>query len=344
DRPTSGTYLFAGEDVARFDRDRLADLRSRSFGFVFQQYNLLANATAAENVEVPAVYAGTSPAQRRARAAELLTRLGLGERLDHRPSQLSGGQQQRVSIARALMNGGKTILADEPTGALDTRSGREVLDLLKQLNADGHTVILITHDPAVPAEAHRQIRIVDGMIVEDVGTKRVDGAPQLPSAKPLNRPALLLSELGEAVRMALRSLRANLYRTLLTLLGIVIGVGAVIAMLAIGNGAKRDVMNSIQAMSTNLLLVRPGAPNVRGSGGVATLVPDDAAEIARLPNVASAAPEIGGAATLRLQGRDYQTTVTATWPGYPSARDWETSSGIFFDENDVRSYAPVVVL
>jgi macrolide transport system ATP-binding/permease protein len=117
DRPTSGQYLFAGEDVAGFDRDRLADLRSRSFGFVFQQYNLLANATAVENVEVPSIYAGTAPAARRARASALLGQLGLGERLDHRPSQLSGGQQQRVSIAPALMNGGKVILADEPTGA-----------------------------------------------------------------------------------------------------------------------------------------------------------------------------------------------------------------------------------
>ena len=344
DRPTSGQYLFAGEDVAGFDRDRLADLRSRSFGFVFQQYNLLANATAVENVEVPSIYAGTAPAARRARASALLGQLGLGERLDHRPSQLSGGQQQRVSIARALMNGGKVILADEPTGALDTRSGREVLDLLKQLNADGHTIILITHDPAVAAEAHRQIRITDGRIVEDKGTKTIGERAQMPTARGAARPALLLSELGEAVRMAFRSLRANLYRTLLTLLGIVIGVGAVIAMLAIGNGAKREVLSSIQAMGSDLLIVRPGAPNVRGSGGVATLVPDDAAEIRNLPNVASAAPEIGGSVTLRYGGRDYQTTATATSPDYAEARDWRAATGVFFSDEDMRTYAPVVAL
>src|SRR3546814_2631068 len=166
----------------------------------------------------------------------------------------------------------------------------------------------------------------------------------MPGARPAARPALLLSELGEAVRMAFRSLRANLYRALLTLLGIVIGVGAVIAMLAIGNGAKREVMSSIQAMGSNLLIVRTGAPNVRGSGGVATLIPGDAAEIARMPNVASAAPEIGGSVRLRFEGRDYQTTATATWPDYALAREWPTASGIFFTEEDVRAYAPVVVL
>ncbi|MFN4089158.1 MAG: MacB family efflux pump subunit [Alphaproteobacteria bacterium] len=344
DRPTGGQYLFDGEDVTSFDRDRLADLRSRRFGFVFQQYNLLAHATAVENVEVPAVYAGTAPAARRARATELLERLGLGDRLDHRPSQLSGGQQQRVSIARALMNGGKVILADEPTGALDSRSGREVLDLLKQLNADGHTVIVITHDPAVAAEADRQIRIADGRIVEDRGTRRI-ASPAAAQERPSRpRPALLLAEIGEAVRMAFRSLHSNVYRTLLTLLGIVIGVGAVIAMLAIGDGAKREVLRSIQAMGTDLLIVRPGGPNVRGTGGVATLVPDDAAEIARLPNVAAVAPEIGGSVTLRLRGRDYQTSATATGPDYAAARDWPTASGVFFTDDDMRTYAPVVVL
>ena len=144
--------------------------------------------------------------------------------------------------------------------------------------------------------------------------------------------------------MAFRSLRANLYRTLLTLLGIVIGVGAVIAMLAIGNGAKREVLSSIQAMGSDLLIVRPGAPNVRGSGGVATLVPDDAAEIRNLPNVASAAPEIGGSVTLRYGGRDYQTTATATSPDYAEARAWRAATGVFFSDEDMRTYAPVVAL
>ena len=167
DRPTSGTYRFMGEDVSAFGRDELARLRREAFGFVFQSYNLIGGATATENVEVPAIYAGMPAAERRERAESLLATLGLADRLEHRPNQLSGGQQQRVSIARALMNGGQIILADEPTGALDSKSGVEVLALLNELSRKGHTVIVITHSPEVAAHAHRVIEIRDGVIVAD---------------------------------------------------------------------------------------------------------------------------------------------------------------------------------
>jgi macrolide transport system ATP-binding/permease protein len=146
DRPTSGTYLFDGRDVSELTSDELATLRREAFGFIFQSYNLIGTSTAVENVEVPAIYAGVPIGERRARAETLLSKLGLGERLAHRPNQLSGGQQQRVSIARALMNGGQIVLADEPTGALDSRSGAEVMALLRDLAEQGHTIILITHD------------------------------------------------------------------------------------------------------------------------------------------------------------------------------------------------------
>src|SRR5690606_26805974 len=165
DRPTSGTYRFRAHEVAGLDRDALAQLRREAFGFVFQSYNLIASATARENVEVPAIYAGVPAAQRRARAEELVTLLGLGDRLEHRPNQLSGGQQQRVSIARALMNGAEVLLADEPTGALDSRSGAEVMALLKRLAAEGRTVIVITHAREVAENADRVIEIRDGRIV-----------------------------------------------------------------------------------------------------------------------------------------------------------------------------------
>ena len=343
DRPTTGSYRFAGEDVSELDRDRLALLRRDAFGFIFQHYNLLPGATAAENVEVPAIYAGVPASLRRERAAKLLATLGLGDRLSHRPNQLSGGQQQRVSIARALMNGGQVILADEPTGALDSRSGREVLDLLRDLNARGHTVILITHDPQVAQEANRRIEIADGVVVADSGAgAAAQGAAVLPPALQAQSRMSLLYDVGEAVKMALRSLRANLFRTLLTLLGIIVGVGAVVAMLAIGNGAREEVLDRIRAMGTNLLLVRPGAPNTRGT--VATLVREDATAIADLANVVSAVPEIGGTVTLRYGGADYQTSATATTPDYVQARDWPPASGLFFAEEDVRRYAPVVAL
>src|SRR5688572_28999463 len=171
DRPTTGSYRFMGEDVSALGRDELARLRREAFGFVFQSYNLIANASAARNVEVPAVYAGMGAAERRARAEALLGKLGLAERLHHRPSQLSGGQQQRVSIARALMNGGRIILADEPTGALDSKSGKEVMALLQELSAAGHTVIIITHAREVAEQAQRVIEIADGRIVSDPGPR-----------------------------------------------------------------------------------------------------------------------------------------------------------------------------
>jgi len=346
DRPTTGSYRFMGEDVSQFDRDELARLRREAFGFVFQSYNLIATSTAVENVEVPAMYAGLSGDARRARAAELLTTLGLADRLGHRPNQLSGGQQQRVSIARALMNGGDIILADEPTGALDSRSGEDVLALLQELAERGHTVIVITHAAEVAARAQRIIELKDGRVVRDDGpTLPGDPAALRPGAVAARAGSALFNDAVEAARTALRALRANKFRTALTLLGIVIGVASVIAMLAVGDGAKRAVMDRISGLGTNLLLVRPGAPNVRGQGGsIATLVPQDADAIAELPNVRAAVPEMGGGATIRFGNADYQTSVVATSAAYPVAREWPVARGTFFSTGDVRSYASVVVL
>ena len=341
DRPTVGTYLFAGEDISHLDADGLARLRRDVFGFIFQSYNLISTASATENVEVPAIYAGIPTEQRSERANELLASLGLADRVDHRPNQLSGGQQQRVSIARALMNGGHIILADEPTGALDSKSGTEVMALLKELNGAGHTVILITHDRAVAEHANRIIEIKDGDIVSDSGPSV---RPDLSIALGGTSDAGLLAGAGEAMRMAMRALRANIFRTVLTLLGIVIGVGSVVAMLAVGDGAKKAVLDRISSMGPNLLLVRPGAPNVRGSGSIATLVPEDADAIAALPNVAAAVPELTGNVTLRAGNIDYQTQANATTASFPQARDWPVVAGTFVNRQDVRSYATVIVL
>ena len=167
DRPSAGEYRFAGRSTADLDPDALAELRREHFGFVFQRYHLLSELSALGNTEIPAIYAGVAGTDRRERATRLLARLGLADRLGHRPGQLSGGQQQRVSIARALMNGADVVLADEPTGALDRRSGEEVLTILAELNAEGHTVILVTHDAHVARHTERIIRISDGHIVSD---------------------------------------------------------------------------------------------------------------------------------------------------------------------------------
>jgi len=345
DRPTSGDYLFRGESVAAFDRDELARLRREAFGFVFQSYNLIGSTSATENVEVPAIYSGVPAAERRTRAQQLLTMLGLGARLDHRPNQLSGGQQQRVSIARALMNGGEIILADEPTGALDSKSGAEVMTLLKQLSAQGRTVIIITHAREVAEHADRVIEIRDGRIVADPGPRARPQPAAVAAPVRTAESGTFVRGLLEAVKAAGRALRANVFRTALTLLGIVIGVGSVIAMLAVGDGAKQTVVDRISGMGTNLMLVRPVAANRRGQGAsIATMTPQDADAIAALPNVLAAVPELGGNVTLRFGNTDYQTQATATSAEFPLARNWPVARGLFFSRSDVQSYAPVVVL
>jgi len=346
DRPTSGSYRFMGEDVSGFERDELARLRREAFGFVFQSYNLIGTVSALENVEVPAVYSGMPSAERDTRARKLLDSLGLGDRLAHRPSQLSGGQQQRVSIARALMNGGRIVLADEPTGALDSKSGTEVMALLQNLSRQGHTVILITHAQEIAAQARRIIEIRDGAIVADPGPRPTEGpaAPEFAQRADEGGASLVGGAL-EAAKTALRALHANLFRTALTLLGIVIGVASVIAMLAIGDGAKQMVLDRISAMGTNLLLIRPGAPGRHGVGGtVASLVPDDADMITALPNVLAAVPELGGSVTARFGNSDYQTQATGTSAAYPLAHNWALGRGLFFSTADVKSYAAVAVL
>jgi putative ABC transport system ATP-binding protein len=168
DTPSSGEYVLSGERVGGLDRNRLAEIRNRHIGFVFQNFNLLPYASALENVELPLLFAGVSAKERRARAAEILERVDLGDRLDHKPTELSGGQMQRVAIARALVNKPAMILADEPTGNLDSGSGKGIVGLFRELHAAGQTIVLITHDSAVAALAERVIRIQDGEVVEDV--------------------------------------------------------------------------------------------------------------------------------------------------------------------------------
>ena len=348
DQPTTGRYLFEGEDIAQLDSDQLASLRSRTFGFIFQSYHLISSANATENVEVPAIYAGLPRDARHARAEELLTSLGLGERLQNRPSQLSGGQQQRVSIARALMNDARILLADEPTGALDSKSGHDVLQLLKDLHARGKTVIVITHDREVASHADRLIEIRDGRIIHDSGRQpspaaQVEAAPPRPARK---QGLAAFGDINEAVRMALRALKANLFRTVLTLLGIVIGVASVVVMLAVGNGARQDVVERISDMGTNLLLIRPGAPNTRRSadGTTNTLTPEDAIVAARVDNVVAAVPEADTRATVRAGNTDAQTQITGTTADYPLAKSWPVASGVFINDDDNRRYAAVAVI
>ncbi|MDR0666033.1 MAG: MacB family efflux pump subunit [Campylobacteraceae bacterium] len=354
DKPTSGVYRFNGKNISDFKKDELSQLRRESFGFVFQNYHLIHSLTAIENVEVPSIYTYSPKNERRKRAADILNSLGLSERLDFYPSQLSGGQQQRVSISRALMNGGKIILADEPTGALDSKSGEDVMKLLMKLSDMGHTVILITHDAKVAAHAHRIIEIKDGKILSNPAfeykkngnsDKNINIKQSLEQKKSAKMPfSLFIYEIAEAVSMAVSSLRMNVFRTILTLLGIVIGVASVIAMLNIGDGAKKDVLNSISSMGTNMIMVFPGMPNSRGGGGIETLVLSDVDAINALPNIIAAMPEARRSVTLRFNNNDRSTTLNANSWAYPQVREWGVAQGVFFTKEDEQNYAKVVIL
>ncbi|MGY2315548.1 MacB family efflux pump subunit [Pseudomonas sp. SDO5522_S412] len=353
DRPTEGDYLFAGENVARLDSDELAWLRREAFGFVFQGYHLIPSGSAQENVEMPAIYAGISAAERHARAKALLTRLGLAERTGNRPHQLSGGQQQRVSIARALMNGGHIILADEPTGALDSHSGAEVMTLLDELASQGHVVILITHDREVAARANRIIEIRDGLIISDsadtseTAPVAISGALQAVDlrqrlADGAEHNGAWKAELLDAVQAAWRVMWINRFRTALTLLGIIIGVASVVVMLAVGEGSKRQVMAQMGAFGSNILYVSGSAPNPRTPPGVITL--NDVAALAALPQVKRIMPVNGAEAGVRFGNVDHMAYVGGNDTNFPAIFNWPVVEGSYFTEADERAGATVAVI
>lgn len=349
DRPTRGDYKVDGRSTGELDPDELAELRREHFGFIFQRYHLLADLSAQGNVEVPAVYAGKRREARLERASALLARLGLADRSGHRPGQLSGGQQQRVSIARALMNGGDIILADEPTGALDTHTGQEVLRILEELNAAGHTIIIVTHDMNVARHAQRIIEISDGEIVAD---KRNPEAPRHQAARDeapalAQRPAwqAYLDRCGEALRMALLAMNAHRLRTSLTMLGIIIGIAAVVSVVALGEGSRRKILEDISAIGTNTVEVFPGkdfgdekAVNIR------TLVPADADALARESYVDSVTPEVATSNTLRYRNVSVNGSIQGVGEQYFRVRGIKLFEGKFFDETSVARRAQEVVI
>jgi macrolide transport system ATP-binding/permease protein len=344
DQPTRGGYRFAGENVAALDRDDLASLRRNAFGFIFQHYHLIPTVSALGNVEMPAVHAGAPRAYRHRRAAALLARLGLAARTNNRPSQLSGGQQQRVSIARELMNGGSVILADEPTGALDSKSCTEVLAILKELATAGHTIILITHDPNVASAADRIVRIEDGLIASDSGRDVHSFLPSIPSnvARSGNGSAPpFWSWLEEAARSAFAALAVNPVRTALTLSGIVIGVASVVAMMAIGKGAQVSYLERASAIGTNWVVVGRAGESAASS---LPLTPADAEALKDVPNVSGAMPAMWEKATFQSGNVDLTLDVVGTTAEFRTVHNWDTVRGAFFTEGDERAGSAVMLL
>jgi len=345
DKPDSGQYCINGVESAELSPDRLAWLRQQYFGFVFQRYQLISSQTVLDNVALPAIYAGLDRQTRLERAHSLLRQLGLGHRAQALPGELSGGQQQRVSIARALMNGGTVILADEPTGALDSQTGAEVMSALQQLRLQGHTVIIVTHDAAIAAQADRIIQLHDGQIVSDA--RQSDAPPpadiELPAKIEPSRSWGRM--LAEAVEMAWGAIKGQPLRALLTALGIIIGITAVACVVGLGQGAQEKVISDIKAMGYNTFTLYPGSGwGDKNASVLRSLTAEDAELIGALPGIVAVSPLVYAFPALQYGARQTQAQLTGVNERYLSLAGRSLQTGAGLTAEDIALQRPVVVI
>src|SRR5450631_4523661 len=360
DRPSSGHYYFEGLDVAQLDEPALARVRSERLGFVFQSFNLLARTSALENVALPLFYAASGPAgaaSRTERARAALKVVGLGDRERNTPGQLSGGQQQRVALARALINDPSLLLADEPTGNLDTRTSHEIMQTLTALNREhGVTIIVVTHEADIGAYADRMLTMRDGKIISDEKKRSSASAAALSVAMRPPQTAQSASQLGTiwafalmVMAAALQAINRNKMRSSLTMLGVFIGVAALIAMVAVGQGANEAVLKQIESLGTNLVVVQPGARTMGGlrggSGSASTLTVSDARAIRReAPAVGSVGYLIRQSGQVQYSGQNWTTGIQGVSPNYPPMTNWRIAAGRSISSDDENEAALVVVL
>ena len=359
DKPNKGSYFINGQDTSTMGEDDLAALRREYFGFIFQRYHLLSDLSALGNVEVPALYANEDKYTRQDKAKQLLTRLGLEDRLDHKPNQMSGGQQQRVSVARALVNGGDVILADEPTGALDSTSGKEMMKLLQELHGDGHTIILVTHDPKIAEFADRVIEIKDGEIISDKASKNNSSNLKQEISRSVNENKVVenkkqkakaitninWSRYFEALKMALIGMSNNRLRTFLTMLGIIIGIASVVSVVALGAGSQQTIMDNISSMGTNTIEIKPGTGlGDRRSGRVHSLTAEDAKALKTLPFVDSVTPTVRANVAIRYSNETVTGSVQGVGTEYFRVRGYSLAQGQYFGEESVDALEQVAVI
>ena len=404
DEPSSGSYVFANYEVTKLNSDEKSRLRREKIGFIFQRYNLLSLMSAKENVALPAVYAGVSSQKRDERAKELLANLELADKFNSKPNELSGGQQQRVSIARALMNGGDLILADEPTGALDSKSGVMVLDILQRLNSQGHTIVLVTHDPTIAAKAGRIIEIKDGEIINDslnsnahhflnseestsnkenlkssvdfsLSAKAQNDKNGENSAQNLNSSVnstqnlnlnansaqkaqipltampqetktyhLLKNQIIECLKIAYSSILAHKLRSLLTMLGIIIGIASVVSVVALGLGSQKQILESISRLGTNTIEVRGG----RGFGdirsGKVKLALSDLYALKSLPQLESVEAQDGTSSIATYGNISLSAKMEGGGVSIFSIKGLNLGTGRFFNESEVSNADNVAVI
>lgn len=354
DRPSSGQYHFNGHDVGELDPSALAKLRREHFGFIFQRYQLLPDLDALGNVEVPAIYSGFNRGERQKRATHLLGKLGMADRLDHRPGELSGGQQQRVSVARALMNGGEVILADEPTGALDSKSSAELIELLLDLNRQGHTIVMVTHDPKVASHAHRTIEVSDGRIVSDTRDELIESPALTTESQPEPEPepkrssapeGTPLTRVREALSMSVKALMAHRVRSLLTMLGIIIGIASVVLVVALGTGSQQTVLQNISSLGTNTITIRPGSGfGRRDAQRIETLVSSDIDALAQQGFADSVSPAVSNPASVIYRNVEASAQINGVSGDYFQVHNYDTVLGTVFDSSHVSALDQVAVI
>ncbi|TWV84820.1 MacB family efflux pump subunit [Moraxella sp. VT-16-12] len=350
DKATSGSYTIFGKSVDEMDNGELAKLRREHFGFIFQRYHLLGDISALDNVTVPAVYAGADTTLRKERATKLLTQLGLGEKIHNRPNQLSGGQQQRVSIARALMNGGDVILADEPTGALDSQSGKEVMNILHDLKNQGHTIIMVTHDPSLAAQAQRVIELKDGHIINDYYTNNNHYQKTTPPTTHItnNKNALFgfFDRLKEAFKISIYAMKAHKMRTLLTMLGIIIGIASVVSIVGLGQGSQAKILEDINKLGTNTITVIDGYPfgDPRRRFGYDNLTAEDAQAVATQPYAKSVSPQVDTNVTIRYKDAESTGSINGVGKDYLSVTGETLMMGQGFNQDSIDTLAQDIII
>lgn len=352
DKPTTGTYSISGRITSKLSPDELAELRREHFGFIFQRYHLLNALTAQGNVEIPAIYAGVNDEERQKRATEILTRLGLADKIHNKPNQLSGGQQQRVSIGRALINGGQIILADEPTGALDRKSGLEVMAILRELHSQGHTVIIVTHDANIAQSAQRIIEISDGNIISDSINPNYQSetndnrqVKQIEQAKTQDNFRAKYYRFRDAFKMAILSMFSQRLRTFLTMLGIIIGIASVVSMVALGQGTKQKILSNINSMGTSTLEIYAGNGfGDRNADKITTLRSSDADFLAQQSFVHSTTPNLSTSVYFRINNLAVTGTVNGVGEQFFAVRGYDITQGISFDQNSINNSAQDAVI
>lgn len=355
DTPTSGSYKINGREVAHLSEDELAVLRREEVGFIFQQFNLLPRMQALENVALPMYYSAPRPDYERAK--ELLNEVGLGSRLEHKTNELSGGQQQRVAIARALVNKPRVLFADEPTGNLDSASEKEIMGIIRRLNAEGITVVIVTHEEEIGEQAFRRIRMRDGQIQSD---ERLRPFPSRTVSASESQSGARSSDTQRGIgawfrqnlehfRQGFKTLASNKVRTALSMLGILIGVAAVVAMLAIGTGAQKAIESQLSSLGSNLLILRSGGRQIGGvmqeAGSTTRLSQDDVTALKeKIPMIHEVSPTVNGRGQVAYENKNWNTQILGASSSYARMHSLEPTVGRFFTDEENQKRARVAVI